>query len=188
MSHPQRDLVSAFISGASLSAAAATLLYRHYASIRRSAEHDDDQWDDDDDDSEVAAQMVASDGTAASWGPGDGPFKMIMVVNKSVKMGQGKVAAQCCHAAVACYKIAAKKCPAALRAWETQGCAKVAVKCPTEEEIYDIMTRARNADLPMYLVCDAGRTQVAAGSRTVLGLGPAPASAFEGVTSHLKLM
>lgn len=35
---------------------------------------------------------------------------------------------------------------------------------------------------------DAGHTQIAAGSRTVLALGPAPNWAFEGISSHLKLM
>lgn len=35
---------------------------------------------------------------------------------------------------------------------------------------------------------DAGHTQIAAGSRTVLALGPAPVYAFEGISSHLKLM
>ena len=42
--------------------------------------------------------------------------------------------------------------------------------------------------IPYCLIEDAGRTQIAAGSRTVLGLGPAPVRCFEGVTSHLKLM
>ena len=68
------------------------------------------------------------------------------------------------------------------------GCAKIALKCPTQDEIELIATKAIERDLPMYLVEDAGRTQIAAGSRTVLGLGPAPVSVFEGVSDHLKLM
>ena len=68
------------------------------------------------------------------------------------------------------------------------GCAKIAVKCPSEDELETIMVAAHQRGLPMYFVADAGRTQIAAGSRTVLGLGPAPVSAFEGVSDHLKLM
>jgi PTH2 family peptidyl-tRNA hydrolase len=34
---------------------------------------------------------------------------------------------------------------------------------------------------------DAGRTQVAAGSRTVLALGPAPIASIDAVAGHLKL-
>lgn len=103
-------------------------------------------------------------------------------------MGKGKIAAQCCHAAVGCYKRAKKQCPRAVQAWEHTGCAKIALKCPTQDEMESIAVAAVEKDIPAYLVEDAGRTQIAAGSRTVLGLGPAPASVFEGVTSHLKLM
>lgn len=103
-------------------------------------------------------------------------------------MGKGKIAAQCCHAAVGCYKRAQKHCPAAVSAWELSGCAKVAVQCETQEEMEEILVRAYNLGIPCYLVEDAGRTQIAAGSRTVLGLGPAPVRVYEGLTSHLKLM
>lgn len=36
--------------------------------------------------------------------------------------------------------------------------------------------------------CPAGRTQVAPGSRTVLAIGPAPKSAIDKVTGHLRLL
>lgn len=52
----------------------------------------------------------------------------------------------------------------------------------------DIFEKATKKGIPVYLVEDAGRTQIAAGSRTVLGLGPAPVKVFDDVTSHLKLM
>jgi len=103
-------------------------------------------------------------------------------------MGKGKIAEQCCHAAVGCYKRALKHCPSALAAWERTGCAKVAVQCDAQAEMEEILVRAYQMGIPCYLVEDAGRTQIAAGSRTVLGLGPAPVRVFEGLTSHLKLM
>jgi peptidyl-tRNA hydrolase len=116
------------------------------------------------------------------------PSQMVLCVNQELSMGKGKIAAQCCHAAVGCYKRANKQCPNALQAWEHTGCAKIALKCPTEEEMEIIAVKAMERDIPCYLVEDAGRTQIAAGSRTVLGLGPAPAYVFEEITSHLKLM
>ena len=100
----------------------------------------------------------------------------------------GKIAAQCGHAAVGCYKRAQRQCPRALSAWEKTGCAKIAVKCPSEEEMEAIFEHAAKRGIPVYLVEDAGRTQIAAGSRTVLGLGPAPVKVFDDVTSHLELM
>jgi peptidyl-tRNA hydrolase, PTH2 family len=68
------------------------------------------------------------------------------------------------------------------------GQAKIAVKVELESEIYDLMAAAKAAGLVTYLVEDAGRTQIAAGSKTVLAIGPAPASALDKITSHLKLL
>ncbi|KAL7577298.1 hypothetical protein ACA910_002040 [Epithemia clementina (nom. ined.)] len=113
---------------------------------------------------------------------------MVLCVNTSLPMGKGKIAAQCCHAAVACYKRARKTIPNAVQAWEYTGCAKIATKCPTQDEMEDIAAKAIERGIPVYLVEDAGRTQIAPGSKTVLGLGPAPVYVFEGVSDHLKLM
>jgi len=40
----------------------------------------------------------------------------------------------------------------------------------------------------MYLVEDAGHTQIKAGSKTVLGIGPAYALEIDPITSHIKLL
>lgn len=47
---------------------------------------------------------------------------------------------------------------------------------------------AKKAGLPTYQVHDAGRTQIAAGSQTVLAIGPATKSALDKITGHLKLL
>lgn len=122
------------------------------------------------------------------WGIIDGPYKMVLCVNMELSMGKGKVAAQCCHATLGAFKIAKKHCPSAIKYWEMLGQAKIAVKVPTEKEMMDLMNQASTAGLVTYMVQDAGRTQIPAGSRTVLAIGPAPVSAFEPITSHLKLL
>jgi PTH2 family peptidyl-tRNA hydrolase len=38
------------------------------------------------------------------------------------------------------------------------------------------------------VIADAGRTQIASGSHTVLGIGPAPKSLIDQVTGKLKLL
>ncbi len=38
------------------------------------------------------------------------------------------------------------------------------------------------------VIADAGRTQIASGSYTVLGIGPAPKSVVDVVTGQLKLL
>lgn len=61
---------------------------------------------------------------------------------------------------------------------------KVALRCPDEDTMDAIAARVRAAGLPHYIVCDAGRTQIAAGSRTVLGIGPAPEAAVDAITGR----
>ena len=39
-----------------------------------------------------------------------------------------------------------------------------------------------------YEVVDAGRTEVAPGTRTVLALGPAPVEVMDVITGHLRLL
>ena len=166
-------------------------------SINRGYDDDGDDDDSSDDDDGTGGVVTKTSNTANSsssspscknWGPQDAPYKMILCVNQELAMGKGKIAAQCSHAALGAYKKAQRSCPQAVKWWERTGCAKIAVKCPTEQEMYEILQKAHAKDIPLYLVEDAGRTQIAAGSRTVLGLGPAPASVFESVTSHLKLL
>ena len=54
-------------------------------------------------------------------------------------------------------------------------------------EMRRIFDKAEEQGLPLYLVEDAGRTQIAAGSRTVLGI-LGPTYVFDDLTSHLKLL
>lgn len=53
--------------------------------------------------------------------------KLVLIVRNDLKMGKGKVAAQCAHAAVAAYK-QAKKHPAVLKSWENCGQTKITLK------------------------------------------------------------
>lgn len=171
---------------------------RDRGSIKNDNDDNDDKYDDDDDDNSSGQLSLNEDNdgendnnnnvmSCQDWGMMHAPYKMVLCVNTDLNMGKGKIAAQCCHAAVGCYKRAMKYCPAAIRAWEYTGCAKIALKCPNVEEMEMIAAKASSIGIPLYLVEDAGRTQIAAGSRTVLGLF-GPASVFEGVTDHLKLM
>jgi peptidyl-tRNA hydrolase, PTH2 family len=152
-------------------------------------EDDDDDYDEDDNSSSSEQDVPGTNRSLAcsEWGYSHAPYKMMLVVNQELNMGKGKIAAQCGHASVGCYKRSLKMCPNALKAWEHTGCAKIAVKCPTTSDLETIAALARSMDVPLYLVEDAGRTQIAAGSRTVLGLF-GPAFVFGPLTDHLKLM
>lgn len=117
-----------------------------------------------------------------------GDYKMILVVRNDLKMGKGKIAAQCGHAAVGAYQSAVKRSPKLVRAWENSGCAKIAVRVETEAELMGTLRRAREAGLNVCLIRDAGRTQIEPNSKTVLGIGPAPCREIDQITGHLKLL
>lgn len=52
----------------------------------------------------------------------------------------------------------------------------------------ELHARAVGLGLCARVVRDAGRTQVAGGTATVLGVGPGPRSVVDGVTGGLKLL
>lgn len=132
------------------------------------------------------AAMGNDAGEASVMGEG-GEFKMILVVRNDLKMGKGKVAAQCSHAAVAAYKQVQRRNPQLLKQWEYCGQPKVVVKAPDEDTLINLLGHAKEVGLPVSLIQDAGRTQIAPGSRTVLGVGPGPADLIDRVTGDLKL-
>ncbi|KXZ52646.1 hypothetical protein GPECTOR_9g691 [Gonium pectorale] len=128
---------------------------------------------------------------AGSSGPVPRPkeeLKMVLCVNMSLKMGTGKVGAQCAHAAVGVLWSHYSSHSTAIRQWEMYGQPKIALKVSDEAEMAELQAKAASLNMPSYIVHDAGRTQIAAGSQTVLAIGPAPKSALDTVTGHLKLL
>lgn len=113
-------------------------------------------------------------------------YKLILVIRTDLKMGKGKVAAQCAHAAVAAYK-SARKHPKILQAWEECGQAKITVKVDSEDALKEVVKHARAIGLLANIIQDAGRTQIEPGSKTVCAIGPGPAPLIDQVTGHLKL-
>lgn len=100
----------------------------------------------------------------------------------------GKIAAQCSHATLACYKYISKAPDSPiLKRWERGGQAKVALQVKTEEEMLLLQAQALSLGLCARVIQDAGRTQIASGSRTVLGI-LGPKSVVDSVTGHLKLL
>jgi peptidyl-tRNA hydrolase len=100
------------------------------------------------------------------------------------------MAAQCSHATLACYKSFLKTNPNSpiLSRWERYGQMKVALQVKSEEELEVLQAQAVSLGLCARIIQDAGRTQIASGSKTVLGIGPGPKSVIDQVTGHLKLL
>ncbi|CCA70080.1 related to exostosin-like 3 [Serendipita indica DSM 11827] len=140
------------------------------------------QQDEDEEDEEARA-----DGDLGSVST-HGPCKMVLVVRTDLGMTKGKIAAQCGHATLACYKTIQKANPKLLRHWEWTGQAKIALQIKSEEDILLLQATAQSLNLVARVIQDAGRTQIEAGSRTVLGIGPGPVKLIDQVTGHLKLL
>ncbi|KAL2259487.1 hypothetical protein VTK26DRAFT_6828 [Humicola hyalothermophila] len=142
-------------------------------------------------------QSSSSSGPALRFNPNE-ECKLVLVVRTDLGMTKGKIAAQCSHATLACYKalLAAAQSSSSssstaaklLRQWERHGQAKIAVQVKSEEELLVLQAKARSLGITAEVICDAGRTQIASGSRTVLGVGPAPKSVVDQVTGELKLL
>lgn len=115
-------------------------------------------------------------------------YKMVLLVRTDLKMGKGKIAAQCCHAAIGAYKLAILNVPNSIKIWEQSGTTKIALTVPDLETFFNLEKLAKESGLITYSVIDAGRTQIAAGSHTVLAIGPGPASLIDTITGHLKLL
>ena len=63
---------------------------------------------------------------------------------------------------------------------------KITLKCPSVDELLQLEEACAAAGLNTYLIRDAGHTEIEPGSRTVLAVGPAPASAIDPICGHLK--
>lgn len=112
--------------------------------------------------------------------------KLTLVVRADLGMGRGKIAAQAAHAAVTA--ALASLGTADFRAWLQDGQPKVVLRASSEEHLHTIAGQATASGLPVQVIRDAGRTQVAEGTPTCCAIGPAAARRIDAVTSELTLL
>lgn len=113
--------------------------------------------------------------------------KMALVVRTDVSMKPGKVASQCAHAAVNCFRTSTIRNPELTRIWEGTGQPKIVLRCSSESTFYTLQSMATKHKLTYSLITDAGRTELVPGTKTVLGIGPGSTKDVDAVTGHLKL-
>ena len=117
-----------------------------------------------------------------------GNYKLALIVNSSLKMKKGKIAAQVGHGAVKSALRASSNNPSLIQAWMSSGQAKICLKANSEEALLDLEKQAVKRGLQTVKVRDAGRTQIPANSLTVVGIGPALVEDLDLITGDLKLL
>lgn len=98
---------------------------------------------------------------------------MVFVVNSDLNMGVGKTAAQVAHAALGLNQLLLQnesRYGGSLICWVETGETKIVLKGDSSAHLMQLEKAGMDAGLPVYLVQDAGKTQVPAGSTTVLSM------------------
>ena len=115
-------------------------------------------------------------------------YKMLFIVNGSLAMSSGKMAAQVAHCAIDLYQEILNRRMQALNFWTITGQRKIVVRADSTEELLDIQQRlVINKSVVSKIIQDAGRTEIASGSITCLGLFGTD-NQLDPTTRHLKLM
>lgn len=113
---------------------------------------------------------------------------MVLIVRGELRLTTGKAAVQAAHAAVLLVRRAEGRSRSDLDRWLAEGQKKIALLLETLDEMQDVERRAARAGIPTVWVEDAGFTEVPPGTRTCLGLGPAPSRLLDPITGSLPLL
>ena len=111
-------------------------------------------------------------------------MKQIIVIRKDLKMRRGKEIAQGAHAAVG---VVLELDKTALKKWQVSGMKKICCQVNSEEELLTLHTMAMEANIPCYLVTDAGLTELPESTITCLAVGPDNDELMDNITGNLSL-
>lgn len=112
-------------------------------------------------------------------------YKQVILVRQDLKLPKGKLAAQAAHASVEAVLRSDKKL---VTSWRTEGMAKIVLKVKDEKELLSYLQQAKDAELTTALITDAGKTVIAPGTRTCVGIGPDTEEKIDEITAKLALL
>ena len=118
----------------------------------------------------------------------DFEYKLVVVTREDLSLSLGKLAAQVAHAAVACTLLTKKINPKWFNKWQNEGAKKVIVTVEILDDFFSLKERAERLGIVSNIIEDAGHTEIPQGTKTVLGLGPAPNSLIDQITGDLPLL
>jgi PTH2 family peptidyl-tRNA hydrolase len=114
-------------------------------------------------------------------------IKQVIVVNKELKMGKGKICSQVAHASLESYRRALAINKEIVNEWLLKGQKKVVLKADLKT-ILELKNYFDKKKIPNALIRDAGLTQIEPGSITTLGIGPWFEEEIDEKTKNLKLL
>lgn len=136
-------------------------------------------------------------------------IKQIIVVRKDLNMRKGKIASQCSHASMKVFfdRMEKHESPYEYNKtiflhtftpemmtwldWEVglQGFTKIVVSCNSEEELYELERKAKEAKIPNALIIDNGLTEFhGIPTPTCIAIGPDEAEKIDLITGGLPLL
>lgn len=115
-------------------------------------------------------------------------IKQVLIVRSDLKMGKGKLVAQCSHASLMSYLEVLRVSKRTVEEWLDNGQKKIVVKVSSEKELLNLYKEFKRMKVPCALVIDAGLTVVEPGTKTALGVGPWESNDIDRLTSNLKLL
>jgi peptidyl-tRNA hydrolase, PTH2 family len=111
-------------------------------------------------------------------------YKQVILVRQDLKLDKGKMAAQAAHASVESVLRSDKEI---IKNWRNTGMKKVVLKVKDKEELIKYNQQAKDLGLKTALITDAGKTHIAPGTITCLGIGPDNEEKIDKVTKDLKI-
>lgn len=116
----------------------------------------------------------------------DFEYKQAILIRKDLNLSKGKAVAQGAHASIDAYLKAKEKLAA--QNWLAEGMKKVVLEVANEQELVKYFQKAKDLKLSASLITDAGMTEIPAGTKTAVAIGPAKSSEIDKVTGELKLL
>lgn len=115
-------------------------------------------------------------------------YKQVIVVREDIKMSPGKLAVQVAHASVgAIMEPVGDKVNECLTPWFDEGFRKIVLKVPGKKELYELMSKCLEQEVPYFVVKDFGLTELEPNTLTCIGIGPELNEKIDRITGNLRL-
>ena len=112
-------------------------------------------------------------------------YKQVILIRADLKLPKGKACAQAAHASV---EAALKAGDSILSEWRSSGQKKVTLKVADEKELITHFQNAKDEGIACSLITDAGKTVIAPGTKTAVGIGPDEEEKIDSLTGELKML